>query len=205
MVIRACVVGIAVLAVAGCGSESESAPEATSSSAVASVAPVSAEQQIRDLVAQEGKALSGFDFNRLAELTCVQYREAVRNQVDTLFPPISAAGAPGELAGAPVDLLTSGFKRQHPTASDATINQLVDALIRYDEPAYKAANLEILRQTSKASIDKVENIKVTGDKATADLTTTWVFGENPPATATQPNAFVKENGRWLDCQPPTPQ
>ncbi|WP_139335184.1 hypothetical protein [Mycobacterium sp. GA-1841] len=195
--------GIAVLTVAGCGSES--APEATSSSPASSVAPVSAEQQIRDLVAQEGKALAGFDFNRLAELTCVQYRDAVRNQVDTFFPPISAAGAPGELAGAPVDLLRSGFKRQHPTASDATINKLVDALIRYDEPAYKAANLELLRQTSKATIDKVENIKVTGDKATADLTTTWVFGVNPPATATQPNAFVKENGQWLDCQPPTAQ
>lgn len=202
--IRAFIVGIAVLAVAGCGSESE--PAATSSSAAtSSVAPVSAEQQIRDLVAQEAKALGAFDFNRLAELTCVQYRDAVRNQAATLFPPISAAGAPGELAGAPVDLLRSGFKRQHPTASDATINQLVDALIRYDEPAYQAANLEILRQTSKAKVDKVENIKVTGDKATADLTTTWVFGENPPATATQPNAFLKENGQWLDCQNPSAQ
>lgn len=193
--------------VAGCGSAEDSAGDsaATPSSAVTSAAPVSAEQQIRDLVAQEETALAGFDFNRMAELTCLQYREAVRDQVNTLFPPLSAAGAPGELAGAPVDLLRSGFKRQHPTASDATINQLVDALIRYDEPAYQAANLEILRQTSKATIDKVENIKITGDKATADLTTTWVFGENPPATATQPNAFAKEDGKWLDCQAPSAQ
>ncbi|CDP87254.1 hypothetical protein BN975_03272 [Mycolicibacterium farcinogenes] len=203
--IRAVIVGIAVLTIAGCGSESE--PAATSSSAAdaSSAAPVSAEQQIRDLVAKEKTALAKFDFNSLAELTCLQYRDAVRNQADTLFPPLSAAGAPGELAGAPVDLLRSGFKRQHPTASDATINQLVDALIRSDEPAYKAANLEILRQTSKATIDKVENIKITGDKATADLTTTWMIGENPPATATQPNAYAKEDGHWLDCQSPTPQ
>ncbi|MBU9762982.1 hypothetical protein FR943_03840 [Mycobacterium sp. TNTM28] len=194
---------MAVLALAGCGSES--APEVTSSAAAPPPAPVSAEQQIRDLVAQEEKALGTFDFNRLSELTCQQYRDAVRNQVATLFPPLSAAGAPGELAGAPVDLLRSGFKRQHPKASDATINQLVDALIRYDDPAYQAANLEILRQTSKATIDKVENIKVTGDTATADLTTTWVLGETPPATSTQPNAFRKENGRWLDCQNPSPQ
>ncbi len=100
--IRAFIVGMAVLTVAGCGSDSE--PAATSSSSAASsVAPVSAEQQIRDLVAKEQTALAVFDFNRMAELTCQQYRDAVRNQVDTMFPPISAAGAPGELAGAPVD------------------------------------------------------------------------------------------------------
>ena len=203
--IRAVVVGLAVLTVAGCGSESEPAATSSSAAAASSVAPVSAEQQIRDLVAQEETALAGFDFNRMAGLTCLQYREAVRNQASTLFPPLSAAGAPGELAGAPVELLRSGYTRQHPTASDATINQLVDALIQYDEPAYQAANLEILRQTSKVTIDKVENIKVTGDKATADLTTTWVLGENPPATDTQPNAFVKEDGHWLDCQAPSVQ
>ncbi|MFV8167661.1 hypothetical protein ACNQVK_37050 [Mycobacterium sp. 134] len=200
---RPVVVGLAVLVMglAGCGSESASEP--ASSPGSSSVAAASDEQQIRDLIDQEQAAIAGFDFDRMAELTCAQYRDAVLSQPDTMFPPLSEAGTPEELAAKPADALTVALKQQYPTASDATIGELVDALIRYDEPAYKAANLEILRQTTTVSIDKVENVKVTGDTATADLTTTWRSGDKPPATNTQSNTFLKEDGQWVDCQDPS--
>ncbi|WP_441958812.1 Rv0361 family membrane protein [Mycolicibacterium houstonense] len=198
--IRVFIVGIAALALAGCGSEStEPAP---SSPAETAVEAVSDEQQIRDLIDAEEAAMAGFDFDTMAGLTCARYRDVVVNQPDTMFPPISEAGTPEELAAKPVDMLTEALKQQYPTASDATIRELVDALVRYDEPAYKAANLEILRQTTTVTIDKVENIKVTGDTATADLTTTWRSGNEPPVTETQSNSFLKEDGKWLDCEEP---
>jgi hypothetical protein len=200
---RAFVVGLAILSVgaAGCSSETTAAPP--SSPATTSVAVASDEQQIRDLVEQEQAAMAGFDFGRMAELTCVQYREDVKRLPETMFPPITEAGTPEELAAKPRDALAGALKAQYPTASDTTINELVDALIRYDEPAYKAANLEVLRQSTTVSIDKVENIQITGDTATADITTTWKSGDAPPATETQPNRFLKENGHWLDCEKPS--
>lgn len=198
---RAFIVGIAVMAVAGCGSES--APAAPSSPATSAEVAATDEQQIRDLIDAQEAAMAGFDFEKMAELTCAQYREVVRNQPDTMFPPLSEAGTPEELAAKPADVMTDALKQQYPAASDATIGELVDALIRYDEPAYKAANLEVLRQTTKVTIDKVENVTVTGDTATADITTTWASGDEPPSTDTQPITYLKEDGRWLDCQPPT--
>ncbi|MGV0810642.1 hypothetical protein ABQF34_01645 [Mycolicibacterium boenickei] len=198
---RAFIVGIAVMALAGCGSEST--PAAPSSPAATSAEAASDEQQIRDLIDAEEAAMAGFDFDKMAELTCTQYRDAVLSQPDTMFPPISEAGTPEELAAKPADAMTEALKQQYPTASDATLAELVAALIRYDEPAYKAANLEILRQTTSVTIDKVENITVTGDTATADLTTTWRSGDAAPATNTQSNRFLKEDGKWLDCEEPS--
>jgi hypothetical protein len=200
-VIRPFIVGIAVMAVAGCGSEST--PAAPSSPATTSVVAASDEQQIRDLIDEQEAAMAGFDFDRMAGLTCKQHRAVVLSQPDTMFPPISEAGTPEELAAKPAHVLTDALKQQYPAASDATIGQLVDALIRYDEPAYKAANLEVLRQTTTVTIDKVENVEVNGDTATADLTTTWKSGDGPPATLTQSNSFLKEDGQWLDCQEPS--
>ncbi|WP_166907415.1 hypothetical protein [Mycobacterium sp. DL440] len=200
---RPVLVGLSVLVVGLAGCSSENAPEATSTPATSSVAAASDEQQIRELVAKQEAAIAGYNFAKMAELTCAQYRDAVLSQPDTMFPPLSQAGTPEELAAKPADVLTEALKRKYPAASDAVIGQLVDALIRYDEPAYKAANLELLRQSSKLTIDKVENITVTGDSATADITTTWALTGQPPATDTKPNAFRKEGGRWLDCQDPS--
>ncbi|CRZ17209.1 Rv0361 family membrane protein [Mycolicibacterium neworleansense] len=199
--IRAFIVGLAVMTVAACGSESAPAP--SSPAATSAQAAASDEQQIRDLIDEQEAAMAGFDFDRMAELTCAQYRDAVLAQPDTMFPPISEAGTPEELAAKPADVLTEALKQQYPTASDATIGKLVDALIRYDEPAYKAANLEILRQTTTVTIDKVDNVKVTGDNATADLTVSWKSGDRPPATSTDSNTFLKEGGQWLDCEEPS--
>ncbi|MHC9292511.1 hypothetical protein ACRCUN_08570 [Mycobacterium sp. LTG2003] len=193
--------GMAAFGAVGCGSEST--PAASSASPSTSVAAVPDEQQIRDLIDEQEAAMAGFDFDRMAELTCEQYRADVLKLPDTMFPPISDAGTPEELAATPPDVLAEALKQQNPTASDATIGELVDALIRYDEPAYKAANLEILRQTTTVTIDKVENVAVTGDTATADLTSTWKAGDAPPATDTQSNRYLKENGQWLDCEDPS--
>lgn len=199
--IRAFIVGLAVLAVAGCGSESKPAP--SEPAATSAQAEVSDEQQIRALIDEQEAAMAGFNFDRMAELTCAQYRDAVLAQPDTMFPPLSEAGTPEELAAKPAGAMAEALKQQYPAASDATIGQLVDALISYDEPAYKASNLEILRQTTTVTIDKVENIKVTGDNATADLTVTWRSGDKPPATSTDSNTFLQEDGQWLDCQGPS--
>ncbi|MGV0743529.1 Rv0361 family membrane protein [Mycolicibacterium sp. XJ870] len=198
---RVFIVGLAVAALAGCGSESTSA--APSSPATSSAVVASDEQQIRDLIDQEEAVMAGFDFGRMAELTCVEYRDDVTKLPDTMFPPITEAGTREELAAKPADVLTDALKQQYPAASDATIGELVDALIRYDEPAYKAANLDVLRQTTTVTIDTVENIKVTGDTATADLTTTWKSGDAQPTTETQSNRFLKEDGQWLDCEEPS--
>ena len=60
----------------------------------------------------------------------------------------------------------------------------------------------MLKQVVKVSVDKVENIKIDGDKATADITSTQTLGDEKPETKTKENEFVKENGKWLDCEPP---
>ena len=199
---RTIVVGLLVsmLGVAGCGGES--APEASSGPTATSAPELGDEQQIRALIDEQEAAMVGFDFERMAELTCTQYRETVRAQPDTMFPPLSAAGTAEELAAKPVDMLTEALTQQYPTASEPNIARLVDALVRYDEPAYKAANLDILRETTTVTIDKVENVTVSGDTATADVTTTWKSGSAEPATSTDANTYRKEEGQWKDCQDP---
>jgi len=71
------------------------------------------------------------------------------------------------------------------------------------EQAYKEAFMEVVRQSSKLTLGKVENIKITGDTATADVTTTQQTGTEPPKTDTTTNEFVKEDGQWKDCEPPS--
>ncbi|NEW50975.1 hypothetical protein GV794_08630 [Nocardia cyriacigeorgica] len=191
LVKRTLAVGLVFVAMAavGCGSEESTATDDA--------------QQIRDLMVEQETAMATFDFDKMATLTCTKYREEVRNLSDTMFPPISEAGTPEELAATGADVLIPAMKASYPTASDESISQLVDALIRYDEPAYKAANLDILRQTTTVKIDKIENISVTGDTATADITSTWVHPGEQPAPEVAANAFLKEDGKWLDCQQPS--
>jgi hypothetical protein len=43
----------------------------------------------------------------------------------------------------------------------------------------------------------VSNIRVTGDRATATVTTTWSKSPNEPTSET--DLFVKENGSWKVC------
>ncbi|WP_280480657.1 hypothetical protein [Nocardia cyriacigeorgica] len=201
---RTLAVGLAFVAVAaaGCGSEESTTAASPSASASASAEGGDA-QQIRDLIAAQGPAMATFDFDRMAEFTCTKYREDVRNLPNTMFPPLSSAGTPEEFAAKPADQMAAALKGEYPGASDETINTLVDALIRYDEPAYKAANLAILRETTTVTVDKVDNIKVTGDTATADITSTWQNKGAQSETKTEPNAYVKEDGKWLDCQQPS--
>ncbi|MBF6161396.1 hypothetical protein [Nocardia cyriacigeorgica] len=201
---RTFAIGLAFVAVAavGCGSE-ESTTAATSSVSAAADTEGGDAQQIRDLIAQQEPAMATFDFDRIAELTCTKYRDQVKNLPDTMFPPLSSAGTAEEFAAKPADQLAAALKAEYPAASDESINNLVDAFIRYDEPAYKAANLAIMRETTTVTVDKVDNIKVTGDTATADLTTTWKNEGAESETKTEPNAYVKEDGKWLDCQQPS--
>ncbi|MFE3444447.1 hypothetical protein ACFXNW_15570 [Nocardia sp. NPDC059180] len=201
---RTLAIGLAFVAVAAVGCGSEESTTAASPSASASAATEGGDaQQIRDLIAQQGPAMATFDFDRMAELTCTQYREEVRNMPNTMFPPLSSAGTAEEFAAKPADQLAAALKAEYPAASDESINNLVDAFIRYDEPAYKAANLAIMRETTTVTVDKVDNIKVTGDKATADITTTWKNEGADSETKTEPNSYLEEDGKWLDCQSPS--
>ncbi|WP_280234652.1 hypothetical protein [Nocardia cyriacigeorgica] len=201
---RTLAIGLAFVAVAAVGCGSEESTTATSSSASAPAATEGGDaQQIRDLIAAQGPAMATFDFDRMAELTCTQYREEVKNMPNTMFPPLSSAGTAEEFAAKPADQLAAALKAEYPAASDESINNLVDAFIRYDEPAYKAANLAIMRETTTVSVDKVDNIKVTGEKATADITSTWKNEGAQSETKTDTNSYLKEDGKWLDCQKPS--
>ena len=201
-------VALMVVGVAGCASETAGTAVRESvspDSPTTSAAAVSDEQQIHDLIEKEKAALVGFQFDQMAALTCPQYRADILNQPNTMFPPLSEVGTREALATNSPDVLVPAFKRQHPDASDATIRELVDALIRYDEPAYQAANLKLLRETASFTIDKVDNLKVTGDTATADITSSWTTDGVKQPGETRPNTFLKVDGVWLDCEPPAEQ
>lgn len=200
IVISGAVAVVALATVVGCGSDTK--PAESPSAVTTSAAAASDEQQIRDLLAEEEAAFADFDFDRMAELTCTKYRDEARKQADTMIPPITMYPAVEELAGK-ADELAAGFREKFPDASEASINQLADALSRHDEPAYKDAFIEVMRQSVTITLDKVENIKVTGDTATADITSTMTAGTDPPATDTESNEFVKEDGVWKDCAPPS--
>jgi hypothetical protein len=184
---------VAFAPVVGCGSDSKS--ESGSSAE-------SDEQQIRDLVDEQEAAVEDLDFDKMADLTCEKYREDVRNQKDELIPPISDYGTKQELAETSRAELVDEFKTQFPDASDATIERFADALVSYDEEAYNESFLDLVRESSSITVDKVENIKIDGDTATADITSTSTSGDEAPETKTEPNKYVKEDGKWLDCEKP---
>jgi len=160
------------------------------------------EQQIRDLLNQEQSAASALDFDKMVDLTCSKYRDEQRKQVDDLIPPLSQYGTADDLSGTS-DQLAAKFKEQFPNVSDDAINALANAIANYDQAAYEKAFKDLLRQTMKLKIDKVENIKVNGDNATADVTSTKSMGNEGPKTETKNIPFVKENGQWKDCSEPS--
>jgi hypothetical protein len=182
--------------VAGCSSENK--PAAASSESK----PASDEQQIRDLLKAEEAAAAALDFDKAAELTCSKYREQQRKQADELVPPLSQFGTAEELAGKSAEL-AAALKPKFPKSSDATINALADALARYDQSDYEKAFLEAFRENFKLTLDKVENIKINGDTAMADVTSTTTVGDGQPETKTKNTPFVKEDGQWKDCESPS--
>jgi hypothetical protein len=63
-----------------------------------------------------------------------------------------------------------------------------------------------MAQTVKVRVDKVENLVVDGDTATADVTLVASTGGKMSYTAdASPITLVKEDGRWTDCTQPDQQ
>lgn len=195
------------LVLVGCGSEKTDPPAASGSSATSS-APVSTSaaaaggdaQQITDLVQAQADAFNAGDWDALGQLTCAKYREQASDPASFLVPPITTFGTAEQAATLDAAQLTGLLAEKFGSAaSPATLDRTAQAIVAYDEAAYQDAMLDLLTESAQLIVDKVDNIKVTGDTATADVTATRVMGDSAPQATTETTPFVRENGRWLDC------
>lgn len=202
---------VVALTLAGCGSDKAAAPESSSSAASSSsaeastsaAAPVDDEQAIRDLVAAQAEAFSKGDWDGLANLTCAKFQEQARDPGANLVPPIDTFGTPEQAATFSVQELSDQLAQEFGSrVPKETLDRVAQAIVDNDEPAYQSAMLDLMTQSSTLTVEKVDNIKIDGDSATADVTSTRTMGDNPPETRTDNAPFVKENGRWLDCSDP---
>ena len=197
------IVAIALLA-AGCD-EKTSTPTPTSK-APTSAAPAakdSDELQIRELLTQEGAAFTDWDFAKVGELTCPQFREQAMSS-DAAIPPMSMFPASAAASLGPqgfADQLAAQFTG----ASNDSLLAVSNAVIRQDEPAYKTAMLDVVKQSMSIHLLQVDNIVVKGDTATADVLLTQRLGNQPADTKSTPATLVRIDGKWLDCTPPAKQ
>lgn len=201
---------VVALTLVGCGgSEKTQESEATQSSASSSQpaaqppAPAPAagddQQEIRDLVQAQADAFSEGDWDALSELTCVKFREQASNPGKYLVPPITTFGTREQAASMDPVQLSDMLGQEFSGASKPTVDRVAQAIVGYDEPGYQAAMLDVMTESATLTVDSVENITITGDTATADVTMTRVMGEDAPETRTDSTPFVREDGRWLDC------
>jgi sRNA-binding protein len=192
------------LILAGCGAKENKEATSTSSSAVTStVTPTpkaSDEDQIRDVLTREGAAFSVWDFDKVAELTCAKFRDQARS-TDGAVPPMSTFPS-ADAAAMGADAFAKQIRSQFVGATDKSSLAVADAVIRQDENAYKAAMLDVVKQSMFVQLVQVDNIEVKGDTATADATVTQRLGDRSPDTRTTPATLVRENGQWLDCTRP---
>ena len=191
MTVRSIGVGLIgiVLVVAGC-TRSAPAPKPT----------VSEENQILSVIDRVSQGLS--DPDTVAKLTCAKYRDNVSGPSADDVPPMTAL--PLDLfSSMPPDVLVEQLGEEYAGASEASVRALVDALLRRDEPAYKEAMAKVMAETMQIRVDKVENLKITGDTATADVTLVLSTGGTISRTSDAGEIeLVKEDGRWMDCTPP---
>lgn len=202
-IVGAALVGTA-LVISGCSDKGETPAEPASSAAQTSTAApapkASDEDQVRDVLTQEGAAFAVWNFEKVGDLTCPQFREQAMS-TEGAVPPMSAF--PAEAAAS---IGRQGFAEQLGAqfvgASNETLTAVADAVIRQDEGAYKAAMLDVVKQSMSIQLVNVDNIVVKGDSATADVTLTQRVGKQPPETRTTPATLVRMDGKWLDCTPP---
>ncbi|AMT70394.1 hypothetical protein [Mycobacteroides immunogenum] len=166
------------------------------------LATVHDEKQINDLVQQQNTYAANFDFAKLAETKCAKYRDTTAQS----GPPIPAMNeiVPPEIATAPGagDALRGLLSQKFPTVPPDVISAVVDSLVNQDEPAYQTAMRNLLKSLIVVKAE-VQDIEIKGDQATAELTVTTTTGGDKPAKSEQQTVkFVKENGKWLDCNPP---
>lgn len=99
------------------------------------------------------------------------------------------------------DALRGLLAQKFPTVPPDVISAVVDSLVNQDEPAYQTAMRNLLKSLIVVKAE-VQDIEIKGDQATAELTVTTTTGDKPPKREQQTVKFVKENGKWLDCNPP---
>lgn len=183
-------VGIAAL-LTGCGG--------TDTGSTASPTPqTSDEDQIREVLFAVVDA--GWDAGKTAELTCQQYRREEAPYSD-MVPPMDTFSA-ADVSAVGTDQFAQILGEQFPGAAPDSLRAVADAVVRNDQPAYAAAMTDVMKKSSKVELDKVDNIKVNGDAATADVTVTFTVGSQPPNTRTTEVDVVREDGEWKDCTPP---
>jgi hypothetical protein len=99
--------------------------------------------------------------------------------------------------------LADGLGQEYAGASPESVRALADALIRRDEAAYIDAMTEVMMQTMKVVVDKLGNVVVNGDTATADASLVIsTGGKTSYTTDVSQFTLVKEDGQWKDCTPP---
>lgn len=202
-IIGAALVGT-VLVLAGCNDKGTSSATPTSAEAPATTsaqaAALSDEDQVRDVLTKEGAAFTAWDFEKVGELTCPQFREQAKS-TDGAVPPMSMFPADAA-ASMGAQAFAEQIGAQFAGASPQSLQAVADAVIRQDEPAYKAAMFDVVKQSSSIHLVLVDNIAIKGDTATADVMLTQRVGTQPPDTKTTPATLVRIDGKWMDCTPP---
>ena len=194
------VIGVAIVGVAlvlgGCGTvRSPAHPTPTASE----------EERIQDVIARVAEAQGASDVDTIAALTCAKYRDRASAPTTDDVPRMNAL--PLDIfATVPPDRLAEDLGKEYAGASPESVRALVDALQARDEAAYKVAMAEVMAQTVKIHVDKVENLVVDGHTATADVTVVASTGGKTTYTPDpQQITLVKEDGQWKDCTPPEPE
>jgi hypothetical protein len=173
----------------GCSKDTPPAPPATPT--------VSAEDQIREVLTAATEATSTLDSAKMADLTCAKLRDRASSFTD-LVPPISTF--PQEaVASIGAEQFAQNLGEQFTGASPESLRAAADAVIANDEAAYVPAMKDVLKNSMQFRLDSVDNIVVTGDTATADVTVTVTVGAQPSRTETDQAQLVTEDGQWKDC------
>ncbi|MFG1932028.1 hypothetical protein ACGFK1_15480 [Mycobacterium sp. NPDC048908] len=206
------IAGIAMLAAAlvlgGCGDKGDATATQTSSAARdSSAAPpatptpkASDEDQIRDVITQESAAFGAWDFAKVGQFTCQKFRDHAAS-VDSAIPAMKMFSADAA-SSMGAQAFAAQLGEEFAGASEQSLQAVADAIIRQDEPAYKAAMLDVVKQSMSIQLVKVDNIVVNGDTATADATLTQRMGTKEPQSRTTPVTLLREGGSWLDCTAP---
>ncbi len=210
----------AAVALAGCQDDqplrritadgSSTSAATSSSSAAPSTTPVKPirtpatdEAAIRALFERERQANENYDIDALVDVSCAQYKDATRAAMMKAVQPMSAMGTAQEAQNLDtVQRVPALLQQKHPKMSIETAKAMVEAWHRQDEAAYQAAQRKMLAELTVVQDWKVENLKITGDTATADLISTTAFDQYPPQTQTNHIPLLVENGEWKDCFPP---
>jgi hypothetical protein len=197
------VAGAAVFVLAGCAGGDRGATvvqATTSAAATTTIAPVSDEQQIRDMYARGTVAIRALDLDASLAETCQKLQQHTRDQFNALIPPMTAFGSPADLKTAGVDAIVRTLGPKLAPVPEDSIRPLAQALVANDQAAYDPAIRTVIKQGLTYDI-AVKNIKVTGDTATAETTTSTKTFTVPASTKTEQAQIVREGGQWKDCTP----